>query len=407
MSPLLHRPARQIAAVGCAITALSPLAPAATAHAAVPPPAAQAPIRLTLPAPTGPHPVGKTVLHLVDPTRREPWVPTHPVRELMVSIWYPATQDADRFPAAPYMPPASGDRFLTDGLGLEPGQAVLPATHAHIDAPADWRGGRRPLVMYLTGKNATRDNTTVIDEDLASHGYVVVTVDFPYDGDEVEFPDGHIVNAVPDAVRGDGQAMLAERVADTRFVLDRLAAASHGAPPDAEHHPMPVGLARALDLRQVGLFGHSLGGVNVASSLYADPRFAAGMDIDGGAVGPVVQAGLDRPFLIVDGNKSSRATLPDYQSFWTHLRGWHRDLALTGSGHASFTDLEAFYPQLAPLLSVPPAALLPVFGTIAPDRALAWQQTYPRAFFDQALRHRHRTLLERPSRRFPEVVFVP
>ncbi|MBS2531685.1 hypothetical protein KGQ20_02755 [Catenulispora sp. NF23] len=104
MPLLLPHAARQIAALGCAMTALSPLAPAATAHAAVPPPAAQAPIRLTLPAPTGPHPVGKTVLHLVDPTRREPWVPTHPVRELMVSIWYPATQDADRFPAAPYMP---------------------------------------------------------------------------------------------------------------------------------------------------------------------------------------------------------------------------------------------------------------------------------------------------------------
>ena len=201
--------------------------------------------------------------------------------------------------------------------------------------------------------------------------------------------------------------MLAERVADTDFVLNQLDAISHGADPDTDHHPVPRGLAEALDLTRIGLFGHSLGGVNVASSMYADPRFGAGMDIDGGAEGPVVQAGLDRPFLIVDGNKSSRATLPDYQTFWTHLHGWHRDIALLGSGHDSFTDLEAFYPQLAAVLPLPASELIHIFGTIAPDRAVAWQQTYPRAFADQMLTHHRRRLLNQPSSRFPEVVFIP
>lgn len=46
--------------------------------------------RLTLPAPTGPHPVGWEALHLVDRNRPDPWVPPAP-RELMVSMWYPAT----------------------------------------------------------------------------------------------------------------------------------------------------------------------------------------------------------------------------------------------------------------------------------------------------------------------------
>lgn len=396
-----------IAALTCAAVTLAASASTAAAdNEAAAEPAQHTPVRLTLPEPTGPHHIGKTVLHLTDPSRREPWVPSHPFRTLMISIWYPA-QDATRHPTAPYMPAASGAEFLANDTGLHPGQAELPLTHAHVDAPVDRHCRKIPVVVYVTGKNATRDNTTVIDEDLASHGYIVVTIDFPYDAGEVEFPDGHIVNAIPDSARGDGSAMLAERVADTSFVLNQLDALSHGADPDTDHHPVPRGLAEALDLTRIGLFGHSLGGVNVASSMYADSRFDAGMDIDGGAEGPVVQAGLDRPFLIVDGNKSSRATLPDYQTFWTHLHRWHRDIALLGSGHDSFTDLEAFYPQLAQVLPLPTSELVHLFGTIAPARAVAWQQTYPRAFADQMLTHHRRRVLNQPSSRFPEIVFIP
>ena len=46
--------------------------------------------RLSLPAPTGPHRVGTTSLHLVDDSRIDPLAPTSPVRELMVRMWYPA-----------------------------------------------------------------------------------------------------------------------------------------------------------------------------------------------------------------------------------------------------------------------------------------------------------------------------
>src|SRR5689334_4625782 len=52
--------------------------------------------RLTLPAPTGPYPVGTVDLHLIDHARANPWTATPPYRELMVSVWYPA-RDAGRY----------------------------------------------------------------------------------------------------------------------------------------------------------------------------------------------------------------------------------------------------------------------------------------------------------------------
>src|SRR3954469_14761358 len=52
-------------------------------------PAAADTTTLSLPAPTGHQPVGVTSLWLKDTSRPDPWVPTVPYRELMVSVFYP------------------------------------------------------------------------------------------------------------------------------------------------------------------------------------------------------------------------------------------------------------------------------------------------------------------------------
>ena len=67
---------------------LSGVAPAAAGAAQV--------LRPTLPWPTGNDRIGVTALHLVDRSRTDPWVPSHPVRELMVSLWYPAQRSHAR-----------------------------------------------------------------------------------------------------------------------------------------------------------------------------------------------------------------------------------------------------------------------------------------------------------------------
>ncbi len=68
--------------------------------------------QLTLPVPAGPYRIGTVSLHLVDHSRRDPWLAAAQPRELMVSVWYPARDDG-RYPWAPWMPRAAGERFLT------------------------------------------------------------------------------------------------------------------------------------------------------------------------------------------------------------------------------------------------------------------------------------------------------
>lgn len=104
-------PGRRAALAGLAALGLGTVVPtlvaaparAATAPDAAPETASADPVQLTLPAPTGPHRVGNVALHLIDRSRRDPWVPSHPPRELMIGIWYPA-HDVEGHALVPWLP---------------------------------------------------------------------------------------------------------------------------------------------------------------------------------------------------------------------------------------------------------------------------------------------------------------
>jgi predicted dienelactone hydrolase len=375
------------------------LAPPEVARAEAPAPGGT--VRLVLPAPTGHRPLGTVSLHLVDRSRVDPWVPAGNGRELMVQVWYPA-RDHRPGPPAPWVSPAMAARLAPPGSPLE-----LPVTHARAGVPV--AAGRFPVVLYSPGFGVERTASTAIVEELASHGYVVVTIDHTHDSPLVEFPGGRVaLHAVPPPASPDDERRiiakaLAARVADTRFVLDRLAGIARGSNPDAEHRPLPRGLGGALDLERIGMFGHSLGGAAAAQLMHEDRRVDAGVNLDGSMSGAVLDAGLDRPFLLMSSDGHDRHTDESWTTFWAGLRGPRHELQLRASGHMSFTD----YPVLLPQSGVPPQDLVADFGTIDGPRSVLVQRVYVLAFFDRYLRHRGGWLLAGPSARYPEMRFVP
>lgn len=217
-------------------------------------------------------------------------------------------------------------------------------------------------------------------EELASRGYVVVTIDHTYESPAVQFPDGSVkgnepvVTAFAQAAR-DGtvpallEKILRVRVADTTFVLDRLDA-------------LPGGLSRVVDTARVGMFGQSAGGITAAQGMYEDRRIKAGIDLDGTLefnqepngtnLMPVAVHGLDRPFLLMGREGSDHTTEPSWRAFWAHSRGWHRDLTLRGSRHQTYTDLAAIMPQTGLSSEVVERHI----GTIDPARAVEAQRAY-------------------------------
>jgi Platelet-activating factor acetylhydrolase, isoform II len=396
-------------------------------------------LRLMLRPPSGPYHVGTVSLHLVDHSRRDPWLPAARPRELMVSVWYPAKDD-HHHPWAPWMPPKAGALFLTQLIPspltgpstAPPAPRVsldgvwLPLTRARQGAPADLSGRRYPVVLYSPGYGDDRALGTGLVSDLASRGYIMVTTDYTYEAAEVQFPGGRVETGRQPNLR----EAVKVRIADTRFVLDELAVLNSGISPDAGHRPLPAGLAGALDLARTGMFGHSLGGATAAEAMAADRRILAGIDLDGtiivsGLPAPGDQASLtlvkhlaaavaknigDRPFMIMTHAGHDPRDDVTLEGFWANLKGWRLLLTLTDSGHYSYTDDEEFLSQLVQARIIPPTlasqVVTPVIGTIDPARAVAAERAYISAFLDLHLRRRASSLLDRPSPQYPDIRFL-
>ncbi|MDH6214323.1 dienelactone hydrolase [Streptomyces pseudovenezuelae] len=370
-------------------------------------------MRLTLPVPTGPRRLGTISLHLIDHARRDPWTSPSVPRELMISMWYP-TSHTRGYRHAPWLPPMATELYRQQ-VGRElrtPLDDVdFPVTHARQGAPMEARPHGHPVVLFSPGYGALRETCTALVEDLASHGYVVVTIDHTYEATIVEFPGGRLELSRQPAEPTDDDIGTALRVRqdDTRFVLNELALLNAGRNPDSEHRRLPHSLRGSLDLSRVGMFGHSLGGDTAAETMAQDRRILAGVDLDGSINGTVAATGLDRPFLLMSNATHGRHNDPSWAEFWSHLRGWRLGLRLRRSGHQTYTDLSPLAQRLEKALPLPPevvAALTTAIGTINADRAVAAERAYLRAFFDLHLRDRDDHLLSGASPRYPEIEFV-
>jgi predicted dienelactone hydrolase len=351
--------------------------------------------RLRLPAPTGPHWVGTTSLHLVDDSRTDPLAPTPRVRELMVRLWYPAGQS--RQPAAAYMTPGVASvstDFLRAATGVDlPSDLLSFPTHSLQDAPA-LPGARRPVLLFSHGFGIPAALNTSLHEELASWGYVVAGIDHTFDA-AVEFPDGRVEVQRPGLPIDD---LLREvRAADLRFVLDQFTALAAALDSDAGHRPLPRSLARMLDLTRVGAYGHSLGGPTVIGAMNQDRRIDAGAALDGTLRGPVT---FDRPFLMMGNQHERRADDPDWAVFYDQLPGPRLHLVIDGARHSDLTDITVFK------LTIDVSTIFPT-GPIDGARAVSIERSYLLAWFDWALRGRARPLLRGESTRFPEVDFQP
>lgn len=186
-----------------------------------------------------------------------------------------------------------------------------------------------------------------------------------------------------------GRLLSTGRAADLSFVLDRLT----GHRPAWKH-------SRMIDGARVAVAGHSIGGSAAASAMLADPRFDAGVNMDGTFKERVPASGLgERPFMML-GTTSFHSPGGEDESWdqgWERLDGWRRWIGVEGSGHSSFTDV--------PVLEDRMEVTLDPSVTISTERQVRITRDYVAAFLDQHLYGRHQPLLDGPTPGNPEVVF--
>ncbi|MFI6699185.1 alpha/beta hydrolase family protein [Streptomyces sp. NPDC050509] len=343
-----------------------------------------------LPAPTGPHEVGTTSLHLTDGSRPDPWAPGANSRELMVSLWYPTASPSG--PRAPYMTPTESELLLKDGGITGVPFDVLSTTRTNAFADARPAGPARglPLVVLSPGFTKPRATLTTLGEDLASHGYLVAAIDHTYESVATTFPDGRVATCAACEVPHDEafwKRLVTGRAADVSFVLDELTGA----------HARRNG-ARLVDPSRIAMAGHSVGGASAVTSMVADPRIRAGIDIDGTTQVPIPDSGLSRPFLFLGRQAqytpgSGGDAVATWERDWRGLTGWKRWLVVTGAEHASFTDVGLLAEQLG----------IDIGADLPSATASRITGRYTRAFLELHLRHRPQPLLDKPSTRYPQV----
>ncbi|MEU0300229.1 alpha/beta hydrolase [Streptomyces sp. NPDC006175] len=353
---------------------------------------------LELPRPTGRYTVGTEVLHLTDHSRTDPWVPEAGDRELMVSLYYPARPGRPGT-TAPYMSTREAEAALA-GIGLdEDAPALVSSLGTHARTAAVTARGRFPLVLLSPGFGNPRATVTSLAEDLASRGYVVASVDHAYESAGTELPDGRLLTCVAcdkmesapseEARKELGRLVSTGRAADLSFVLDRLTG----------HRPAWKS-SRVIDPARVAVAGHSIGGSAAASAMLADPRFDAGINMDGTFQERVPASGIgERPFMML-GTASFHSPGGEDESWdegYQRLDGWKRWIGVEGSGHSSFTDI--------PVLEDRMGVTLDPTVTLSTDRQVRITRDYVGAFLDQHLRGRHQRLLDGPTPGNPEVVF--
>ena len=339
--------------------------------------------------PTGPHAIGTFNLYRLDNSRREIYSDDpNAQRELLMQIWYPAAPNPDDERAA-YMDnsdifgPALADFFSLPSFMFD--HLNLAQTSAFADAPLTAGDEAYPVILFSHGLNGFRGQATTMVQELASHGYVVATVDHTYGNVVSVFPDGRSLFRSPDlfSEEGDpprtGQTLVQVWAQDLAFMLDELTRLNE-----------EVGgrLNGRLDLSRVGVFGHSTGGGATVTFCQQDIRCTAGLGLDSWLIpapADIETRPPTQPFMFIN--------TPAWISAENTVRGRRifeaipnqvTLVTIEGADHYDFSDLPLFSPL---------THQLGLTGTIDGTLMTEIQNRYVLAFFDNALRGRESDLL--------------
>lgn len=316
-------------------------------------------------APTGPHPVGTLSRLLTDPSRSNRFgVMTN--SSFMVSCWYPARSPGEAL--ASYVDRPLAERRTYWGSIANAAPALVQ--HATSEAPILADAGAFPVIVYSHGLGdqegrAVRTENTAKAVQLASHGYVVVSMDHT-DTYATVLPSGEVI-----AGRNAWSfAFASDRLRDVAFLLDRLAEWQ-------AEDPFFKGL---LDTRRIGIMGWSFGGGTAAEACRVDDRIQAAVLLDPYlAAVPVAQKGLSRPYLNMAGS-------PDPTLFAKTSTNAYQ-LTIDGAAHESYTD-NAW--TISP-------------NTASRRRAYAMEACMV-SFFNKHLKNSDDHLLDNPRGSHPDVV---
>ena len=380
----------------------------------------------TFPEPAGMYTVGTTSFSITDHSRPE----IHSAsltdkRELFLEIWYPADSsgllDEDSKKTL-WSELYEGDRdlvsFLTGYLDAIP-------TNSFVDLPPNRTEGPYPLIIFNHGLQMFTSQNTMLMEELASNGYVVVSIAHPFESLKVNMAKSGTV--IPEFITSfekfnEGMAWIRETsqavivaqdsiskmldrkqradimleaiassevnksvdlwVEDNCFILDRVLYGSG----------LPHGLSKVIDTTSIGIMGMSVGGATATEVAKSDDRIKAAINVDGLQYGSRNHMSLNLPFAMI--YSSDGAGLNDF--LYLQSKDDYYEYYLNQAKHADLTDLTLVWP------------ILSIYGQLGPQNGMVMVQNTNRLilnFWDHYLKEMDNEKTMHPEDPAIETVF--
>ncbi|WP_017416421.1 alpha/beta hydrolase family protein [Clostridium tunisiense] len=334
----------------------------------------------SLPEPTGTFDVGTVVMDFTDNNRIETLSKKEGEnRKVAVQFWYPS-----------------------DRQGAE---AKYDINNATISTTKE----EYPLIIFSHGAFGMRMSNASTCRELASHGYIVASIDHAYQAFYTSFADGKVaivnqdflneaIGVQVDDITGQKAFNITHnwlnlRTADIDLVINSLKAGNLGTSGEV--------LKGHMDLENIGLLGHSLGGAASAEVAREREDVKAAIVIDGTMIGDITglnsengeiitEEKFNKPLMLMYGSlfldEKAKETsyLPNIKAY-NNANSSAYSLCIKDSGHLNFTDLPRISPFLAKKLGV---------GNIDSFQCIKIVNDYTLAFFDKHIKGEGNSLLE-------------
>lgn len=300
------------------------------------------------------------------------------------------------------------EEFETDGSFRE-----VPVYFFYPECIDELEPGSLPLVIFSHGAFGYYESNASTYLELASNGYVVVSIEHPYHSLFTKDTSGKTItvdpgffNSVMDAgVKSEAEVYemstvwMELREADMNFALDTIiASADNGSVgnewylTDASEDDITKILA-GIDTGKIGLMGHSLGGAT-AVTVGRRSDVSAVIDFDGTMLGEEIgfengnivvnPESYDTPILCFDSELHHADRVEAEESGYIYSNNVIMDNAaegysvyFEGTAHMNFTDLPLFSPFLAKNLGM---------GDADPEECIDKINSITLQFFDHYLK---------------------
>lgn len=286
--------------------------------------------------PTGQYPVGTIVYEWTDETR-ELQYSSHigDKRTIIVQIWFPASVDSIDV-IAPY------SSLSKDYQNVKSNSYLRPSFTNELK--------KAPLILFCPGRGTERFLYSTLIEDLASNGFIVASIDMPGIGYTI-YKDGFVVKPSNEFMPPKG--MMAgpyEKVdefferptemgnQDLYFALKKIT--------ELNNSDISNRFNDKIDLQNIGIFGHSLGGRIAGEFASKNENVKAYISMEGV---PPRKVRFNGEITIPTVMLCSSGTLPyaieNYNSYTDNRSNTVFMIELIDFGHNSVTDNPYIYPS--------------------------------------------------------------